>query len=541
MAKFFNTAGPIREEMHYFIPVSQRIDLPEIQTLIEQEKYFVLHAPRQSGKTTTLLELCKILNNSGRYKCLYVNVESAQTSREKVAEAMTVIVNELVDLEAIHFPDDIIMGGHGKAILADSATSALIRILRAWARESALPTVLIIDEIDSLIGDTLVSVLRQLRGGYNERPKNFPQSVILCGVRDVRDYRIHASSEIEPVTGGSAFNVNSESLRIGAFDRNEIRELYQQHTVATGQSFAKEAMELAFDLTNGQPWLVNALAYEACFKNPRGKDRSQTITVEMILAAKESLIIRRVTHLDQLADKLKEPRVRRVIEPMLLGELPPEVLQEDVEYVTDLGLVTKTRAGLMISNPIYHEVIPRQLTYINQTLLDSVVTRQWYINADGSIAVEKLLQDFQQFFRENSESWIQRFDQYHEAGPQLLLQAYLQRVINGGGRIDREYGLGRGRTDILLTWPYGPELTDAKGTVTNTQIQKAVFELKILYGSKEKTLTKGLEQTKMYLDQVGLKSGHLLIFNRDPKTSWDDKVYREEHSFQGCAITVWGM
>ena len=89
-----------------------------------------------------------------------------------------------------------------------------------------------------------------------------------------------------------------------------------------------------------------------------------------------------------------------------------------------MGLVAKTPSGLIIANPIYQEVVPRQLTYINQTLLDSVDTRQWYIKPDGSIAVEKLLEDFQKFFRANSESWIERFD-YKEAGPQLLLQAYL--------------------------------------------------------------------------------------------------------------------
>jgi hypothetical protein len=328
---------------------------------------------------------------------------------------------------------------------------------------------------------------------------------------------------------------------MGPFTRDEVKALYQQHTEATGQAFTEEALNLAFDLTNGQPWLVNALAYEACFKNPLGRDRSQTITAEMIVAAKEALILRRVTHLDQLADKLKEPRVRRVIEPMLRGDIPSEILQADIEYITDLGLVAKTPSGLKIANPIYHEVIPRQLTYINQTLLDSVVTRQWYINPDGSLAIEKLLQDFQQFFRENSETWIQRFDQYHEAGPQLLLQAYLQRVVNGGGRIDREYGLGRGRTDILLTWPYGPEVKTSSGTTRGSLVQKAVFELKILYGSKEKTLSKGLEQIKRYLDQVGLKAGHLLIFNRDTNQPWDDKIYREEYSYEGCAITVWGM
>ena len=394
---------------------------------------------------------------------------------------------------------------------------------------------LLIDEIDSLIGDTLVSVLRQLRGGYADRPKAFPQSVILCGVRDIHDYRIHASREKEVITGGSCFNINAKSLRMGNFSPAEVRELYLQHTAETGQVFDEEAVALAYELTRGQPWLVNALAYEACFEMPRGKNRSNPITGDLITEAKDNLILRRATHLDQLADKLKEPRVKSVIEPMVQGTLAENLILDDVEYVIDLGLVVNTRNGLEIANPIYKEVIPRQLTWLNQTQLKSVVGDLWYINPDGSIAIEKLLQDFQQFFRENSDSWIQRFD-YKEAGPQLLLQAYLQRVINGGGRIDREYGLGRGRTDLLLTWSYG-EITQGKPA----QVQKAVFELKIQHKSKKETLAEGLKQTKDYLDTVGEKSGHLLIFDRDPNRSWGEKIYREEHVSGGHSITVWGM
>jgi hypothetical protein len=534
-AKFFNTAGPIREDDHYFIPVAQRIDLPEILSLIDQKKYFVLHSPRQSGKTSTLLELTRMLNTSGRYKCLYINVESAQTSRENVAEAMTVIVQEIVRREKSYLPHDDILASSAQEALRLSPTSALSLVLAMWARKSPLPTVLLIDEIDSLIGDTLVSVLRQVRGGYDDRPKNFPQSVILCGVRDVRDYRIHVSSGKEPVTGGSAFNVNAKSLTIGPFSRAEVRALYQQHTAATGQVFTDAAMDLAYDLTRGQPWLVNALAYHACFEDPRGKDRSQEITDDLILAAKESLILRRVTHLDQLADKLKEPRVRSVIEPMLRGEIADGLIQDDIDYVIDLGLVVNSPSGWQIANPIYKEVIPRQLTYLNQTQLKSIVDDLWYKHPDGSIAIDKLLEDFQKFFRENSESWIERFD-YKEAGPQLLLQAYLQRVINGGGRIDREYGLGRGRTDLLLTWPYAPD-----GSGKATKVQRAVFELKIEHKGKAKTVAEGLKQTKLYLDRVGETSGHLLIFNRNPKASWRSKIYRKTHDYEGCQITVWGM
>ena len=92
------------------------------------------------------------------------------------------------------------------------------------------------DEIDSLVGDTLLSVLRQLRAGYQQRPGGFPQSVVLCGVRDIRDYRIRSSTG-EVIAGGSPFNVAAKSLRMGDFTKAETRALMAQHTEETGQRF----------------------------------------------------------------------------------------------------------------------------------------------------------------------------------------------------------------------------------------------------------------------------------------------------------------
>ena len=152
----------------------------------------------------------------------------------------------------------------------------------------------------------------------------------------------------------------------------------------------------------------------------------------------------------------------------------------------------------------------------------------WYVNSDGLLDTGKLLSEFQQFFQENSESWIQQFD-YLEAGPQLLLQAFLQRIVNGGGRIDREYGLGRKRTDLLIIWPY------------ENGVQKVVIELKIRYGDLEKTIKEGLEQIFLYMDKCGAKDGNLIIFDRDEKRMWDDKIFRRKEDYQGCFINIWGM
>ena len=127
-------------------------------------------------------------------------------------------------------------------------------MLTRWAEADAKPLVLLIDEIDALIGDTLLSVLRQLRAGYDQRPDGFPHSIILCGVRDVRDYRIHSTAEDRLVLGGNAFNIKSESFRLGDFSEQEIRALTAQHTAQTGQAFAEGALELIVTRTAGQPW-----------------------------------------------------------------------------------------------------------------------------------------------------------------------------------------------------------------------------------------------------------------------------------------------
>jgi hypothetical protein len=511
------------KQKHYLIPVDQRIDLDEIMILIEQEKYFVLHAPRQTGKTTALFEIMKILNNSSKYKCLYVNVEGGQTTRGDVPSTVKAILERLSRSERNYLNEDTIAPILEKHIKTSPYT-ALSSILSQWTRSAKMPTVLLIDEIDSLVGDSLISVLRQLREGYADRPKFFPQSVILCGVRDVRDYRIETKDK-EQITGGSCFNINAKSLRLGDFNASEIKELYEQHTNETGQTFAKEAIDLAFDYTNGQPWLVNALGYEACFEMKEGKNRKSPITAKMIQTAANNLIQRRVTHLDQLIDKLKEPRVRGVIEPMIKGESLAQMPVDDLLYTIDLGLVKRTSEGIKIANRMYAEVIPRELGFIAQTSMESNYQPAWYVKKDGSLDSEKLIENFQQFFREHSESWVESLD-YKEAGPQLLLQAFLQRVVNGGGRILREYGLGRMRTDLMVEWNDG---------------SKIVIELKLLYKSLEATIKQGLEQTYSYMDKTGSDIAHLLIFDRTKDKSWDEKIFRNEESYKGKTIVVWGM
>ena len=93
--RFFNTEGPVFAKDHYCIPPLERVDLDEILTLIDWKKYSVLHAPRQSGKTSMLKALAELLNDEGTYCCVYMNVEPAQAARQDVDKAIPLVVGEL--------------------------------------------------------------------------------------------------------------------------------------------------------------------------------------------------------------------------------------------------------------------------------------------------------------------------------------------------------------------------------------------------------------------------------------------------------------
>ena len=108
MSRFFNTAGPIVLEDHYYIDPLNRFDLDEILSLIDQKKYFVLHAPRQTGKTSYLHALRDYLDKQGQYKSLHINIETAQAARENVREGIRTVIRVLSNELFIYLKDSFL-------------------------------------------------------------------------------------------------------------------------------------------------------------------------------------------------------------------------------------------------------------------------------------------------------------------------------------------------------------------------------------------------------------------------------------------------
>ena len=184
----FNTAGPVVAADHYCIPPLERIDLDAVLGLIRDKKYFVLHAPRQTGKTSALLALRDLLNVGahGDFRCVYANVEDGQAMRENVAEGMRTVLAELALQASVTLGDETLEDLWPGLLERVGPGTALRHALLRWSMADPRPLVLMIDEIDALVGDTLLAVLRQLRTGYVDRPARFVTCATTASTRPPR-------------------------------------------------------------------------------------------------------------------------------------------------------------------------------------------------------------------------------------------------------------------------------------------------------------------------------------------------------------------
>ncbi|MDR1519395.1 MAG: ATP-binding protein [Planctomycetota bacterium] len=514
--KYFNIAGPCIPGEHYMLPAVDR--LPEARKLVERKQYFVIHAARQSGKTTILRALTREINAEGQHYALYCSLEALQEVRE--AEKGSASLLSVLKLALKRSFVQKLREQQPES--PDSNPSVAVGMsLMNLCLALDKPLILFLDEADCLSGQLLITFLRQLRDGYvNRDAAPFPWSIALVGMRDIRDFKARVRPDSETLGSASPFNIITEALTLGNFTSEQVAALYRQHTEATGQIFEPGAVERAWYWSEGQPWLVNALARQVVEKDLK-QDYSLPVTAGHIDGAADALMKRRDTHIDSLLERLKESRVRRVIEPMLSGaENEVSLLHDDTKFCLDLGLVRADAAGMLKpANPIYREVIIRALTYDVQALLPASLINRWM---DGKrLDLTALLAAFQQFWRENADIYLRKGG-YLEAVPHLVLQAFLQRVVNGGAELAREFALGRGAADVSVRYAG----------------RSYLLELKL---AGREPLERSLAQTAGYMDVAGAREAWLVIFDRDAGKTWEEKIFRRDETLpDGRTVHVVG-
>jgi len=503
--RFFNTTGPCNPWDHYMLPPADRLVGAQIHRYIRDSLYWVLHAPRQTGKTTFLQSWAAEINSGQEAVACYVSVERCQGIPE-IERAIPAIC------------EAIVQWAHSYALPEPSHNdkqpqSQLGAILRKWAELVApKPLIVLFDEVDVLEGEALISFLRQLRDGFAQRGVGkFPVSIALVGMKDLKDYLTAAKDGVAP-NPGSPFNIKEDSAVLSNFSRMDIENLFAQRTQENGQRIDKDALEYVYEQSNGQPWIVCSLFKRATMR-VLDEASTETVTLAHVREAREQMVLARETHLDALAYRMENPGIRKIMERLITGATDPLLAEsESFRLCLDLGLVTKERGTPSVANPIYREVLARHLTYSPQLAIPEP-DWQWE-KPDGSLDMDALLKEFQVFWRENSEVWEEKMN-YPEAFPHLLLMAFLQRVINGGGRIDREYAAGRGRMDMLIEY--------------NKRMY--IIEIKMVYErqSPETVKEKGLEQTARYRDTKSPGApAYLVIFDRRAEAKqkpWEERLY----------------
>lgn len=500
------------------LPPGQR--LPDLMRLIERDQYFVLHAARQVGKTTAMRAFAAELRQTG-YVAVHATLETSQLATE-VAEAEPRWLWSIAEDAAAVLPP-----GELPPSPATVDGVAIGRRLGAWlsAWSAALvprKLVLLLDEADTVTGPAMINLLRQLRGGFNQRPERFPSSVALIGLRDLRDYLTEAKGGVE-VNPGSPFNIKAASISMRNFTEGEVAELVGQHTADTGQVFLPEASSRIYWWTSGQPFLVNALAL-ICMDD-LCPDRSVAVTAANIDAAKDQLVLSRTTHLDALGERLKQARVAPIVEAVLLGDESIDYAGDDFRYVTDLGLLIRGPNGAEAANRMYREVLVREVAY-NQQANTPAPHWRWQ-RADGGLDYPALVHEFRQYWRENADVIVEDLPQYPEAVAHIAFMAFLQRVINGGGHVEREFAAGRGAIDLVTHYAGERFVTEIK-RVRSRDTLATVRE-------------KGIAQLGRYLDTLGVSEGWLLIVDQRPGRSWEERLWAEEVLAGGRRLHLVGI
>jgi signal recognition particle receptor subunit beta len=529
--KTFNTAGICKPAEHYMLPVLPR--LPDASKMIEDKLYFVIHAPRQSGKTTFLRVLTDKINSDGKYYAVLCSLASLRPITDddigmnRVVSQINVALR-FSDIEIIQKMAYTFNSFPGMSDPDSKVRNMLNLICRDLDRE----LIIFFDEADCLADSPLITFLTQIRDGYLDRTdepiRRFPRSLALVGMRNIRDYKTQIRPEEKSMGTASPFNIITESFSLANFTKDEIRTLYGQHTEATGQVFDSSAIDMAWNWSEGQPWLVNALARDVVGRQLKNDFSVAAITGTNLDRAAESLIQRRDTHIDSLLERLKEQKVIKVMDAVFAGtrgNVP--INSDDRQYCIDLGLVVKNGdQSLRPSNKIYQEVFSRVITDELEFVID--INQDKKILTDGKVLfMSNLLKEFQKFWRHDSRSFPLRYKdfaafKYDEATYSFMLLAYMQKVVNSGGKVHRQFAEDRKVIDISAIYNDREYLVEVK-------LNERYFSLD---GS--------LKQLAGYMDTADEKEGWLVVFDRDLDKSWDEKIFWDTKQIGNLTIHVVG-
>ena len=499
--KRFGTQGRVYPEKHYV--VSRTEEITDFINRIQDGRYIVLFAPRQTGKTTffrftldTLtavsaiyfpiqlnFEAYKNLSAPDFYEAFYKRVrrEIEQVFRKRAcvpAEALT------------HFLNNTKFTNHISMMEFFEQFADLLE------REySGGKVVLFIDEFDGIPQAVLSDFLHSLRDIYLSDEKRCPHSVGIVGVKSIA--QLNYDRSISP------FNIQDE-FHLPNFTRQQVQELLTPYTDEVGQAFAPEVIEALHRQTAGQPFLVNRFAQ--ILTEELDIPKTETITMTHFVKAHTVLLEEENVNLTHLLTNIRrDPRFKNLLMRIASYERGVQftLRNEIISELTTYGIIAKGADGMCeIINPIYQHCIVQAF----QPLVNGLEGEYFpeaagtdftdYLTPAGHLDMEPLLDNFKDFIARAGFRILQVPDTPQEFVGQNLLFTYLDQFVQlVSGAIYLEVPTGRGKMDFLL--------------IHNQR--KYIVETKIWGG--ESRYQAGKKQLAAYLTLEKAAEGYYVVFD----------------------------
>jgi DNA polymerase III delta prime subunit len=484
MSRRFNTAGPNDPARHHTIAALSRV--PGVREIIEQGSYFLLYGPRGIGKTTALLDLAAELNRERNYIAAVLSLEPGAAMGSIDAAELAMLDSWRYDLAA-YLPADVSVPRWPEAPPGNRIGAAL----SAFAAEAPRPLVIFLDGLDALSREVRTSLVRQIRAGKPRRPRGFPWSIGIASLRDPRDHESQGpSSSSSPA---SSRGLEGEVIALPPLNRAQVGTLLEALHERTGGEVLAGAIDRAFELTQGNPYLVNALAHRLV---ETFEGRKEPITAVEIERARDLVLERRGGLIDEIAERMQDQKLKTLLEQIAVGSARDRDLSPDeLRVAMDLGVVKRAADGRpVLANPIWLNLVGRLMPNSVRSVFPT--GQPTWVTPEGRLDPDRLLEAFLDFWRKHGDALFSSAP-YGELSP-LVLTAFLNRVIKSGGLIEREYALGRGRMDVCIR----------QGGMSLALV------VKVRRDREPENTAEGLAQLDDALAKLTIDKGWLVVFDR---------------------------
>lgn len=468
--RYFNTSGPNIPIKHYTLLREKLVE--KGKKMVEDERYFTIWAPRQTGKSTYFRLLAQELEKED-YRVCYLNVENFRNAP----------IRSMLDHFYIYLQEFWGIDFRGQNIQDIFNTIATIKDKKL---------VLIIDEVEGATQDYLGDLLHSIRNAYHSRQFHSLKSVILVGVSNITGI---------VQDNASPFNV-SDNLEIPYFSKAEVFALLGQHEKETGQLFSEEVKEKIAYITAGQPGLVNGFGLKlttACPEKPQ-------IGYEDYLKAEDDFLHKSLDkNVANIVNKAKEHRA--FVEKLLFTEsrVAFTVYNEQVRYLHTNGLLKEDENGnVEFWVPLYKKCLQQyfypSMNGESEEIQRNIVVNSYFTEA-GLLNLDKVLRDYQVYTARRGFRYFIEKDTNNkpkgmlEAGLMYSFETYIQsflQVLKGKSYLEPHVALGR--SDLII----------------NIRGQEFVIEGKIYYNISR--FIDGKTQLAYYIKSLGLRTGIYLVF-----------------------------